>query len=136
MISVSLGRNELVTGGTFRGVVARLEAFYPLPIGKDRKDRFSSIYLFGSAQKRLSKVHISEPFILNPVTVMTKAPCPNPPAQDSLAPCIILNDFVSNGVTVTAPSNRDIYKIGVGVDLIRLFGGNLPTTPPAQIEKK
>jgi len=32
-----------------------------------------------------------------------------------------LNNFIANGVTVTAPSNRDIYKLGVAMDLIRLF---------------
>jgi hypothetical protein len=123
MISVSLGQNEVVTGGTMRGVVARLEAFYPLPIGGERKNRFSSIYLFGAAQKRLSKVTLFDPFILNPVTLMTKSPCPTPAPQDSITPCVILQDFISNGVTVTTPSNRDIYKIGVGMELIRLLKG-------------
>jgi hypothetical protein len=35
----------------------------------------------------------------------------------------ISTSFKSNGVTVTAPGNRDIYKIGAGMDLIRLFKG-------------
>jgi hypothetical protein len=122
-VSVSLGQNEVVTGGVMSGIVARLEAFYPLPVWGDRKNRFSSLYLFGSAQKRMSKATSSDPFILNPVTVMRDSPCPNPPSPTSIMPCITLRDFISNGVTVTTPSNRDIYKIGVGVDLIRIFKG-------------
>ena len=121
MVSVSLGQNELVSGGTMRGVVARLEAFYPLPIRGDRQALYSSIYLFLSVQKRLSKPQISDPLILNPVTLATTSPCPTTPPMDSITPCTTLNNFIANGVTVTAPSNRDIYKLGVGMDLIRLF---------------
>src|SRR5262249_25348941 len=99
------------------------EAFYPLSVLGDRTNRFSFLYLFGVAQKRLSKAMPTDPFILNPVTLMTNSACPTSPPTRSITPCVILKDFISNGVTATTPSNRDIYKIGAGMDLIRLFKG-------------
>jgi hypothetical protein len=104
MVSVSLGQNELVTGGYFWGTVARIEAFYPVPIHGDRASPLSSIYLFGSAFMKLSRANRTDPFLLNPaVNVQGSDP---------------------NVVLVTSPSNRDLYKIGVGVDLIKLLVPN------------
>jgi hypothetical protein len=116
MVSVSFGRNELVTGGMMKGVVTRIEACYPLPLG-DRNDRMSSIYLFGSAQMRLQKANPTVPFILNEAFV-----------QDDKMNPVRVQASNSNVALVTTPSNRDIYKIGVGIDVLKLFGPK-PKTP-------
>jgi hypothetical protein len=102
MISVSLGRNEVVTGGHLEGVVNRVEGFYPLVLNKDRSGRAMIVYLFGSAFLRVGGAHQIAPLILKP-------------ADDSV-------HGYDPGVTlITAPSNRDTYMVGAGIDVTQLL---------------
>jgi len=109
LASISFGQNEQVTGGRLHGVVMRSEGFYPLPIG-DRADSstaakmFSGIYLFGTVQLYLKRGQNISPFVLQP------------------APSTV-NAYDSNVAQVTVPSNRDIYRIGVGIDLVSVVNG-------------
>ena len=101
MLALALGQNEVVTGGKLQGVVLRTEAFYPLPFfnrEQDRKGALAALYLFGTAQMHLGKSHNFTPLILNP------------------RPDITGSD--PNVTIVTSPSNRDIYRIGFGMDLV------------------
>lgn len=123
MFSLAVGQNELVTGGKLQGGVLRTEAFYPLPFfnrAQDRRGALAAIYLFGSSQIRLKRAHNLEPMILNPSTVSGSDP---------------------SVTIVTVPSNRDIYRIGFGIDLVHTIMAlthpndttkiNGTTTPPA-----
>ena len=101
MVSVSLGQNEMITGGSLSGGVARFEAFYPLVFAGDRSERAGILYLFGTAMLHLGGANQSDPLILKPAT--------NVQAFD---PGVAL---------VTAPVNRDVYVIGVGIDLGQLL---------------
>jgi hypothetical protein len=104
LVSIALGQNEVVTGGRMQGVVMRTEAFYPLPFGNRRDDMrgaLAAIYLFGTVQMRLGGAKNIDPFILKPATNI-----------DGSDPRVAI---------VTSPSNRDIYRIGFGVDFIHMI---------------
>ncbi len=101
LISVSLGRNEIVTRGRMEGVVGRFEAFYPLLLYGERSERAAIIYLFGTAMLRLGDATQTTPFVLRP------------------APQI--QGFESEVAIVPLGSNRDTYLIGVGIDLAHLI---------------
>lgn len=97
MVSATVGQNESVTGGTLNGAVGRVEAFYPLAIRQ--ASGFSAIYLFGTAQFRLGGMRNLEPFALTPAVS-------SDPARTQY---------------LTTPSTRDLYSIGIGLDLVRLL---------------
>src|SRR6267142_2660655 len=101
MFSIALGQNELVTRGKLQGMVLRTEAFYPLPFfdrSQDKRGMLSALYLFGSSQIHLGRSRNLTPLILNPSTVSGSDPT----------------------VTIrSVPGNRDIYRIGFGIDLVQ-----------------
>jgi|ERR1043165_532738 hypothetical protein len=102
MFDVTFGQNEAVTGGRLHKFVVGLDAFYPLPF-KDKDER-KFLYLFGTAKlKAGGPKMITTPFIL-----------------DTAPSNVLITDpkvFIADPVQ----SNRDIFRIGVGVDLIELF---------------
>ena len=102
MVSFSLGRNEMITGGVLQGIVGRFEAFYPLLLWGDRSDRTAIIYLFGTAMLRLGAAHQSAPFALKPAGT----------DKSGSDPDVAL---------VTSANNRDTYVIGVGIDLTQVL---------------
>ncbi len=101
MFSIALGQNELVTRGKLQGLVLRTEAFYPLPFfdrSQDKRGMLSALYLFGASQIHLGRSRNLTPLILNPSTVSGSDPT----------------------VTIrSVPGNRDIYRIGFGIDLVQ-----------------
>jgi hypothetical protein len=99
MVSFTVGQNELVSGGELRGAVGRVEAFFPLSTGQS--GLFSAIYLFGNAQFRLHGPQNLQPYNFMPVTIV--------PA-------------ISTTLYVATPSNRDVYSIGLGLDLVKVLG--------------
>jgi len=104
MLAFSVGQNQVITGGKFRGVVGRIEAFYPLPFGnrgETKAGAFSSIYLFGTAQMRFGGNTIAPPLVLAPVTGVS--------ASD---PSVTL---------IPSANTRDLYRIGFGVDMVGLI---------------
>jgi hypothetical protein len=106
MLAFTVGQNELVSGGELRGAVARVEAFFPLSTGKS--GLFSSVYLFGSAQIRLHGPQNIQPYNLAPATGNT----------------------TSNTLYLTSPSDRDVYSIGLGVDLMKALNSLSVTIKP------
>src|SRR3954470_21351907 len=101
MVAFSVGQNELVSGGTLRGVTGKFEGFYPLSIGQPKStDRFV-LYLFGRANLHFGHATESTPLILQQASG-------------------ILPD--NPGIAVIAqPSARDSYTIGVGIDAVQLI---------------
>ena len=102
MLGISVGQNEVVTGGKLHGVVLRTEAFYPLPFfnrSEDRKGMLGAIYLFGTAQLHVgNKLNQVDPVILKP-------------RPD-------INAFDPGVTIVSSPNNRDVYHLGIGIDLV------------------
>lgn len=100
MLDVTLGQSEAVTAGRLHKFVFGLDGFYVLPF--PAKYRF--LYLFGSAKFKVG----------GPKTIKT------PFLLDSSATSVRVTDanvFIADPI----PSNRDVYRIGFGVDLFELF---------------
>jgi len=102
MLDVTFGQSEAVTGGRLHKFVVGIDGFYPLPFKDNDKRKF--LYLFGSAKfKAGGPKTITTPFIL-----------------DTAASSISITDpkvFIAD----PTQSNRDVFRIGLGVDLIELF---------------
>jgi hypothetical protein len=94
--TVTIGQDENVTGGALRNPVVKFDVFYPFPL-KANGTRF--LYLFGMAGLRLTPDGGTIPYILNP------APAGITGSESSVA-------------IVVVPSNRDVYRIGVGIDAV------------------
>ena len=103
----TVGQDEAITGGRFESCVGRFDAFYPLSVSKIR------LYLFGTTNLRLfNRGSQRAPLILEELEV-TETPDSTDPNQ--IAP------FDSRIAVVPLSSNRDTYRIGVGIDLVSLL---------------
>lgn len=115
IIDLTVGQDESVTRGRPLGIVARMEAVYPLPW-------YPGLHIFGSV---LTKIHgvtqVNQPF--SGYTIVTPA---SGAATD-------LNTFRF----ALQPLDRDYFRIGIGVDLIQVFkktgqpSKNAPQAPAA-----
>jgi len=101
IIDVTFGQNENVTGGTLHGGIARIDGIYPLPFIRGKYQ--GSIYVFGSVLMKLSKPKLTDPIILQPPDKAPDFPAKNVFSQQ------------------VPPRDADHYRIGVGVDLMRLL---------------
>jgi hypothetical protein len=100
MLDVTFGQSEAVTGGKLHKFVFGLDGFYVLPFPTD----YRFLYLFGSAKFKVGGPKtIKTPFLLDISASSVKV-------TDA-------NVFIADPI----PSNRDVYRIGFGVDLFELF---------------
>ena len=104
VIDITFGQNETVTGGDLHGGVVRIDGIYPLPFIKGKYA--GAIYAFGSVLTKLTKPKITAPVILEPADSTVKVPGEKVFIQQ------------------VPPRDTDHYRLGVGVDLIRLLKGN------------
>ena len=104
VIDITFGQNESVTGGDLHGGIARIDGTYPLPFITGKYA--GAIYAFGSAFMKLSRPRIAPPIILEPADATVKVP----------------GDKVF--IQQVPERDTDHYRLGVGVDLIRLFKHN------------
>jgi len=103
MLDVTFGQNEAVTGGRLHKFVFGLDGFYVLPF----PDKYRLLYLFGSAKFKVGgPKSIKTPFLLDTSASSVKVTDP------------------SVFIAEPRPSNRDVYRIGFGVDLFELFRKN------------
>lgn len=102
MLDVTFGQSEAVTGGRLHKFVLGIDGFYPLPFKDNDHRRF--LYLFGSAKlKAGGPKTFATPFIL-----------------DTAASSVLITDpkvFIAD----PTQTNRDVFRIGFGVDLVELF---------------
>lgn len=104
LFDVTFGQNEAITN-RLQGVIMRLDGSTPFPV-----KNADFLYLFGSVQMKLGKsVSQTIPsFFLEPSasgTTLINA--------DTIAVPINRSPFLR--------SNRDVFRIGVGVDVFKLF---------------
>jgi hypothetical protein len=104
ILDVTFGQNESVTGGELHGGVVKIEGIYPLPFIKGGKR--GSFYVFGSALMKLSRPKTVAPIFLQLPDATVTFPAPNV--------------FIQQVPT----RDSDHYRLGVGVDLIRLLKRN------------
>ena len=103
MLDVTFGQSEAVTGGKLHKFVLGLDGFYVLPF----PDKYRFLYLFGSAKFKVGgPKSIKTPFLLDTSASSVKVTDPSV--------------FIAD----PQPSNRDVYRIGFGVDLFELFRRN------------
>jgi hypothetical protein len=105
-VDLLFGQNETVTGGRWRGSVVRIDFFQPIA-------DFTSgvtIYVFGTASFKPSveRGANAEALVLNPLPESERS------SFNLTAPTTLL--------LTAPPSNRDFFRIGVGIDLKRVFG--------------
>ncbi len=101
LVDITVGQNEVITK-YLRGVIVRLDGSAPLPI---KGTNF--LYVFGGAQLKLGKriTESQQIFFLEPGT----------------------DAGLTSPTTVVVPidqrtiSNRDIFRLGIGIDLFRIF---------------
>jgi hypothetical protein len=98
--TLTLGQDESITGGILRGLVARIDVFYSLPVGK-ADGRFKFLFLFGTANLRLNRDAGDAPLILQKAADV--------PLSDGRV------------AIVTSRSTRDTYRIGLGIDMVNLL---------------
>ena len=96
--TISAGQDEAVTGGRLHGAVGKIDVFYPLPL---TIKQFRWIYLFGNVALRLGRARNLGTFDLAPAPATVSGSDPDV-------------------AIVAVPSNRDAYRIGIGVDAVAL----------------
>ena len=103
MLDITFGQSEAVTGGRLHKFVFGLDGFYVLPFPA----QYRFLYLFGSAKFKVGgPKSIKTPFLLDTSASSVKVTDP------------------SVFIAEPQPSNRDVYRIGFGVDLFELFRKN------------
>lgn len=104
---ISIGQNEQVTRGHLQGWVGRLEGFFPLPF---QRANLNMVYLFGSAYLRLiGNPGIDDPYVL--VSAPSGIHVGDAPGSANGVPA-------GAAPVILPPPDRDIYTIGIGLDLV------------------
>jgi hypothetical protein len=105
IIDLTLGQDGAITGGSRRGVVGRIDAFYPLPTD----NLANAIYLFGAVRTHwLAEVPSEQaPIILRAPSAVVSLP----------------SSEVAIHTLTPDERTRDEWKFGFGLDLVRLLTG-------------
>lgn len=113
----TLGQDELVTGSVMRGVVSRIDVFYPLPLGlKDGRWKF--LFLFGTVNQWLHKDPNDTELPLQPAYETDTTGNVKMDSSGKPVPVPITDPSV---YVRTIRNNRDTYRIGVGIDLVNII---------------
>lgn len=114
MFDITFGQNEAMTT-KLRGLILRLDGSMPIPLFGN-----NFLYVFGSTQMRMGR-NLEKPLpsiFLEPVS----------PIALSSADTFV----VSATQNPALRANRDIFRIGVGVDLLKLFKSDKSTDTPSK----
>jgi hypothetical protein len=96
---VTVGQDQSLGGGRYRGLTARFDVFYPLAAGAG----WPCFFLFGTAHLRLARPGTgATPLVLEPAAGVALAD-----------PRVSIQ---------TWPAARDTYRLGAGIDVMRLLG--------------
>lgn len=103
-VDAVVGQDAIVTGGVMSGWVLKLDGVHPMPFGGTGSKSY--LYLFGSAEIRISHNKNLDPLILKTVDPTVASPAiPSPEVV----------------VLPLRQANRDFYRIGIGLDLKQIF---------------
>jgi hypothetical protein len=111
-VEIGFGRNALVAPGE---TTWHASAYYPFALGDRTKAETLIIYFFGDVNMRFGQTTAATPLFL-------------PPALDANNVAIPLTNKDVSIVSV-APNHRDTYRVGVSVDLIRIWNKLSAPTP-------
>jgi hypothetical protein len=98
---LTVGQDEQVTAGHLSSLVFRLDTVYPLP--------FPGFHIFGSLNSAFQKNELSAPVVLGFPTT----------------PAVATDSSVF--LAVVQPRSRDIYRVGLGLDLIQVINSRKKT---------
>ncbi|MBM3761364.1 MAG: hypothetical protein FJW36_14085 [Acidobacteria bacterium] len=108
---VTIGQDQMITAGRYRGPVLRLDVFYPLPVG-GREGRFGSLFLFGTINMALVRPTNQTPVAMERI-------CSDPLVK---AGCSGFKNFYDPDVRIIPiGSQRDTYRLGFGIDFVNLL---------------
>ena len=111
MADLTYGVDESITRGRIRGGVLGFNLFFPFSWGN------GAAYLFVNTKIKPSRAKITDPLILAPPAAGTSVPVPGPNVT----------------LVTTQQSDRDYWRIGVAVDLEKIFTAwKTPSTPKDQ----
>lgn len=108
-VAVSLGQNELISGGRLAGITGRIDASYRFR-PSDSGNPLAGVYLFGSAVLQLSGAQAHNPFVLQPA------------GND-------ISGYHPGVALIPVAGSRDLYRIGIGLDLISALNSRKRTQP-------
>ena len=114
MLDLTVGQDEAVTGGQLRGPVIRVNAFTPFQFGTGNKAN-DVIYFFATASLATNPVQTQNRVFLEPAVNVT--------ATDPTVALVPIRH-----------STRDSYRLGVGIDLLRLIRNLATPPPPANVQ--
>lgn len=108
---VTLGQDQSVSGGRYHGAVLRMDVFYPLPVG-GRDGRWKSLFLFGTVNMKLARAASLSPVPMERICSEAGV----------TAGCTGFKSVYDPDLRIiTASSDRDTYRLGVGIDLVNLL---------------
>ena len=111
MYSATIGQDQMITGGFYRGTVLKFDAFYPLTF-ELANDKPVAIYLFGTANMAVQK-----PANRTPLALQLVQDCGSGATSTEQNPCGV-PIWDPNVAVFARASARDTYRIGIGIDVI------------------
>lgn len=110
MYSATIGQDQMITGGFYRGTVLKFDAFYPLTF--EVNDKPVAIYLFGTANMAVQK-----PANRTPRALQLVQDCGSGATSTEQNPCGV-PIWDPNVAVIARASARDTCRFGVGIDVI------------------
>jgi hypothetical protein len=113
MFTATVGQDQSITAGRYRGPILKFDAFYALPLGFDQnKTRF--VYLFGTTNLAIAKPDNGTPLALQ----LVSTDCPAGTPANNVGVTCGVKPSQDNVAVFAIPSSRDTYRLGVGMDFI------------------
>jgi len=115
MYTATIRQDQSITGGRYKGLVFKVDAFYPLPLLPKTSPIY--LYLFGTANIAVAKPNNKTPLALE----LVSSACPDGTPDTDVGVKCGVKLFQDNVAVSTVASPRDTYRIGVGIELIRIL---------------
>lgn len=115
-VEFSIGQDASVTESHLHNFVGHVAATYPFSIGPRGDPKSVVIYLMGEVNSAFAKNHFQDTLTLTPALDANKNPVP-------------INDPSVTQISVEA-NRRDIYRVGVGIDLISVWNAVAASNKP------
>jgi hypothetical protein len=115
----TIGQDQAITGGHLHHLVFKADAIIPV--------LSTGAYFFASSANRFSRNTTLSPLILTPITITNGTGCTASSSNACLpSPSVFVLPYKQQ--------DRDYYRIGVGIDLAKVFTKLFPasTPPPTQ----
>ena len=106
---ITIGQDQAITGGLLRRFVVKTDAVIPILT--------TGAFFFASADNRIARDQTVSPLILSPVTLATNTTTSTCTASTTTVCYPSSNVFV----LPFKQQNRDYYRIGIGIDALKIL---------------